>query len=35
MKIGYEQIVENKQTRADTHLNGISLYEFRHRVLKH
>ena len=28
MKNGYEQIVENKQTRADTHLNGISLYQF-------
>jgi len=29
MKIGYEQIVENKQRPADTHLNGISLYPFQ------
>jgi hypothetical protein len=28
MKNGYEQIVENKQTRADTHLNGINLFPF-------
>jgi hypothetical protein len=25
MKNGYEQIVENTQTRTGTHLNGISL----------
>jgi hypothetical protein len=29
MKIGYEQIVENKQRPADTHLNDISLYPFQ------
>jgi hypothetical protein len=28
MKIGYEQIVENRQRPADTRLNGISLYRF-------
>jgi hypothetical protein len=31
MKIGYEQIVENKQRPADTRLNGISLYPFQRR----
>lgn len=30
MKIGYEQIVENKQRPADTHLNGISLCLFQY-----
>ena len=35
MKIGYEQIVENKQSHADTHLNGISLYRFCYWLKEH
>ena len=32
MKIGYEQIVENMQTRAGTHSKGISLPLFGYLV---
>ena len=34
MKNGYEQIVENMQTQAGAHLNGISLYANERTVKK-